>query len=175
MVPVGGSSAAHPATGEERFQSLRSPSPSISRATFGYSLGIKHVSVIELFFVASGLLIRLIGGAYAVQIYMSPWIIMATGILALLMAIGKRRCGIAQANDSTHRRKSLAGYNLGFLDAALAALTGGKIVVYLLIFVSEYATNRFGNRAHGESPTDLVLGDSGMLAASSSSQWPSRI
>ena len=115
------------------------------------------------------------------------------GLWALLRAIGKRRGDIAHANDSAHRWKSLAGYS--FLDAALAALTGGTIVVYLLFFVSEYATNRFGNcvlitsvpvlvgavalsaahhGAHGESPTDLVLGDSGMLATSSSPQWPSR-
>jgi decaprenyl-phosphate phosphoribosyltransferase len=57
-----------------RSPTLPSSSPSISRSTFGYSLGIKHVSVIELFFVASGFLIRLIDDAYAVQIYMSPWI-----------------------------------------------------------------------------------------------------
>jgi hypothetical protein len=82
----------------------------ISRSTFGCSLGIKHISVIELFFVPSGFLIRLIGDAYAVQIYMSPWIIIATGMLALLRAIGKRRGDIAHANDSAHRWKSLAGY-----------------------------------------------------------------
>jgi decaprenyl-phosphate phosphoribosyltransferase len=152
----------------------------------GYSLGIKHVSVIELFFVASGLLVRLIAGAYAVQAKLSPWIIIATGILALLMSVGKRRGDIAQNNDPARKRKSLDGYNLGFLDAALAALTGGTIVVYLLFCVSDYAIERFGAavlvtavpvtvgllrylqlimvHGHGESPTDLVLSDGGLLA-----------
>ena len=80
----------------------------------GYSLGIKHVSVVELFFVASGFVIRLIGGAFALQIELSPWIIIATGMLALLMATGKRRGDIAQDNDVGTKRKSLAGYNLAF-------------------------------------------------------------
>ena len=151
-----------------------------------YSLGIKHVSVIELFFVASGFLIRLIGGAYALQIELSPWIIIATGMLALLMSVGKRRGEIAQENDSARKRKSLDGYTLSFLDACLTALTGGTIVVYLLFCVSDYAIQRFGTGVlttsvpvsvgllrylqlimvygHGESPTDLVLSDRGMLA-----------
>jgi decaprenyl-phosphate phosphoribosyltransferase len=152
----------------------------------GYSLGIKHVSLVELFFVASGFVIRLISGAYALQIELSPWIIIATGMLALLMATGKRRGDIAQNNDWSSQRKSLAGYTLGFLDSMLTALTGGTIVVYLLFCVSEYAVARFGAgvlitsmlvalgllrylqlimvHGHGESPTDLVLGDRGMLA-----------
>jgi decaprenyl-phosphate phosphoribosyltransferase len=152
----------------------------------GYSLGIKHISLVELFFVASGFVIRLIGGAYAVQIELSPWIIIATGMLALLMATGKRRGDIAQNNDGASQRKSLANYTLGFLDSTLTALTGGTIVVYLLFCVSEYAVARFGAgvlitsvpvalgllrylqlvmvHGHGESPTDLVLGDRGMLA-----------
>jgi decaprenyl-phosphate phosphoribosyltransferase len=151
----------------------------------GYSLGIKHLSVVELFFVASGFVIRLIGGAYAVQIELSPWIIIATGMLALLMATGKRRGDIAQNNDGSSQRKSLDNYTLGFLDSTLTALTGGTIVVYLLFCVSEYAVVRFGAgvlitsvpvvlgllrylqlimvHGHGESPTDLVLGDPGML------------
>ena len=152
----------------------------------GYSLGIKHVSVLELFFVASGFVIRLIGGGYALQIQLSPWIVIATGMLALLMATGKRRGDIAQSNDSSSQRRSLAAYTLGFLNSTLTALTGGTIVVYLLFCVSEYAVARFGAsvlitslpvalgllrylqlimvHGHGKSPTDLVLGDRGTLA-----------
>lgn len=151
-----------------------------------YSLGIKHVSIVELFFVASGFVIRLIGGALAIPVELSPWIIIATGMLALLMAVGKRRGDVAQVNDTSQTRKSLAGYNLTFLDSMLTALTGGTIVVYLLFCVSDYAVMRFGAdvlitsvlvalglmrylqlimvHGQGESPTDLVLSDRGLLA-----------
>ena len=87
---------------------------------------------------------------------------------------------------SRKKRKSLASYNLAFLDSTLTALTGGTVVVYLLFCVSDYAVARFGAgvlitsvpvalgllrylqlimvHGQGESPTDLVLGDLGMLA-----------
>ena len=142
--------------------------------------------MVELFFVASGFVIRLIGGAYAIQIALSPWIIIATGMLALLMVAGKRRGDIAQENDELQKRKSLANYNVAFLDSMLTAMTGGTIVVYLLFCVSDYAVVRFSAgvlitsvpvalgllrylqliivHGQGESPTDLVLGDRGMLA-----------
>lgn len=151
----------------------------------GYSLGFKHVAVIELFFVATGFLLRLMGGAYAARVEMSPWILVATGMLALLIAIGKRRGDIVQAIDTDHHRKSLDGYNLAFLDASLAALTGGTIVVYLLFCVSDYAIQRFSVgvlitavpvtlgllrylqlvmvHGRGDSPTDLVLTDGALL------------
>jgi len=152
----------------------------------GYSLGFKHVAVVELFFVATGFLLRLMGGAYAARVEMSPWILVATGMLALLIAIGKRRGDIAQADDADHRRKSLDGYNLAFLDASLAALTGGTIVVYMLFCASDYAIQRFSVGVlitavpvtlgllrylqlvmvygRGESPTDLLLTDRALLA-----------
>jgi decaprenyl-phosphate phosphoribosyltransferase len=151
-----------------------------------YSLGVKQVSIVELFFVASGFVIRLVAGSYAVQMSLSPWIIIATGMLALLMTAGKRRGDIAQTNDKSLQRKSLATYNLAFLDSLLTAMTGGTIVVYLLFCVSDHAITRFGSdvlitsvpvalgllrylqlimvQGQGESPTDLVLGDRGMLA-----------
>jgi decaprenyl-phosphate phosphoribosyltransferase len=152
----------------------------------GYSLGIKHVAVIELFFVASGFLLRLIGGGYAASIELSPWIIIATAMLALLISIGKRRADIAYDKDAAQKRKSLEGYSIGFLDACLAALSGGTIVIYLLFCVSDYAIQRFGANVlitavpvlvgllrylqliivygRGESPTDLVLTDGFILA-----------
>jgi len=151
-----------------------------------YSLGLKHVAVLELFLVASGFVIRLVAGALLVQIQMSSWITIATAMLALVLATGKRRADIVQENDLAQKRKSLTGYNLVFLDSALAALTGGTLVVYLLFCVSDYAVGRFGPgvlvtsavvaygllrylqlimvRGQGDSPTDLVLKDWGMLA-----------
>ena len=102
------------------------------------------------------------------------------------MVTAKRRADIAQIADGAGSRKSLADYNVAFLDATLTALTGGTIVVYLLFCVSDYAAARFTSsvlvtsipvimgllrylqliivQGRGESPTDLVLGDPGMLA-----------
>jgi decaprenyl-phosphate phosphoribosyltransferase len=146
-----------------------------------YSLGLKQVSVVELFIVASGFVLRLLAGGVALEIELSPWIILATGLLAMLIVIGKRRGDIAQGNDLRMSRKVLAAYNLVYLDAMLATFSGGTIVAYLLFCVSDYAVGRFGPNvmltavpvaigimryvqlvmveAGGDSPTDMLIYD----------------
>jgi 4-hydroxybenzoate polyprenyltransferase len=152
----------------------------------GYSLGLKQLAVVELFLVSSGFILRLLGGGVALSVVLSPWIVVATGTVALLLATGKRRGDIARRNDAQGARKSLAGYNLPFLDSVLSALAGATLVVYLLFCVSDYAVGRYG--AHvlvtavpvaiglmrylqliivyedGDSPSDLVLRDRGLFA-----------
>jgi decaprenyl-phosphate phosphoribosyltransferase len=152
----------------------------------GYSLGLKQVSLLELFLVASGFVLRLIAGGLAIQVQLSPWIMIATAMVALLLTVGKRRDDIAQEYDLANGRQSLAHYNLAYLDLVLAALTGGTLVVYLLFCASDYAVHRFGQavlitsipvafgllrylqlvlvKGKGASPTDLVLQDPGLIA-----------
>lgn len=152
----------------------------------GYSLGLKHISLIELFLVASGFVLRLLAGAFAIHVRLSPWILIATAMVALLLTVGKRRADIAQNHDAQSGRKSLATYNVAYLDLLLAALTGGTLVVYLLFCASDYAVGRFGEailvtaipvavgllrylqlvavNGKGASPTDLLLEDPAILA-----------
>ena len=152
----------------------------------GYSLGLKQVSLLELFLVASGFVLRLIAGGLAIQVQLSPWIMIATAMVALLLTVGKRRDDIAQEYDLANGRQSLAHYNLAYLDLVLAALTGGTLVVYLLFCASDYDVHRFGQavlitsipvafgllrylqlvlvKGKGASPTDLVLQDPGLIA-----------
>ena len=152
----------------------------------GYSLGLKQISLVELFLVSSGFVLRLIAGGFATGIELSSWIVAATLMVTLLLTVGKRRGDIAQENDSMTKRSSLAQYNLTYLDAVLTALVGATLVVYLLFCVSDYAVIRFGQfvlvtaipvtlgllrylqlvmvGGGGDSPTDLVLSDAGMIA-----------
>jgi decaprenyl-phosphate phosphoribosyltransferase len=152
----------------------------------GYSLGLKQVGIIELFLVSSGFILRLLGGGIALAVTLSPWIVIATGTIALLLATGKRRGDIARRNDVQGARKSLAGYNLAFLDSVLSALAGATLVVYLLFCVSDYAAGRYGPNVlvtaipvaaglirylqliivyeDGDSPSDLVLRDRGLFS-----------
>src|SRR5262249_6432818 len=110
----------------------------------------------------------------------------ATATLALLITVGKRRGDIAQQYDLDGRRKPLTRYNLAYLDSMVGALTGATLVVYLLFCVSDYAVARFRSfvvftaipvalglmrysqlimvKGRGESPTDLVIRDPGMIA-----------
>jgi decaprenyl-phosphate phosphoribosyltransferase len=151
-----------------------------------YSLGLKQVALLELFFVSSGFVLRLLAGGIAIGVELSPWILVATGCLAMLMTVGKRRGDIAQENDKKARRASLAGYNLAYLDGVLSMLTSVTLVVYLLFCISDYATQRFGQfvlltaapvaygvlryvqlikvYGAGEAPTDLVIKDRPLMA-----------
>ena len=81
-----------------------------------YSIGLKHIPILELFILASGFIIRLLFGAAVVEVALSLWIIICTGLLSLMLAIGKRRGDLVQNNDSKMMRKSLNYYNLNFLD-----------------------------------------------------------
>ena len=153
----------------------------------GYSLGLKQVTIVELLLVSSGFVLRLLAGGVALAIPLSPWIVIATGTVALLITTGKRRGDIAQKNDAANARRSLAGYNLPYLDGVLAALTGSTFVVFLLFCASDYAVGRYGPYilitavpvaaglmrylqliivyGDGDSPSDLVMRDKGLLTA----------
>jgi 4-hydroxybenzoate polyprenyltransferase len=152
----------------------------------GYSLGLKHVAVVELFCVASGFVIRFFAGVVELGVTASPWIVSATAMGALLIVSAKRRADIVNRRDPGEMRRSLLGYNLPFLDSVVTGLTGGTLVVYLLFCVSDYAETRYGQRVMltaipvamgllrfqqivfveggGEQPTDLLFEDRFLLA-----------
>jgi 4-hydroxybenzoate polyprenyltransferase len=152
-----------------------------------YSLGLKQVTVLGLFLVTSGFVLRLLAGGFVVPtVELSPWIIIATGTIALLLTAGKRRGDVARENYTEEKRQTNAEYNLQYLDAVLAGLMGATLVVYLLFCVSDYATIRYGKfilvtavpvamgllrylqlvivYKHGDTPTDLLLQDKGLMA-----------
>lgn len=153
----------------------------------GYSLGLKHITVIELLLVSSGFVLRLLAGGVALSVVLSPWIVIATATIALLLATGKRRGDIVRGNDAGQARKSLSGYTVAYLDNVLAALVGATLVVYLLFCVSDYAVGRYGSNVlltaipvaaglmrylqllvvfnDGDSPSDLVMRDKGLVSA----------
>jgi len=155
-------------------------------ANVGYSLGLKQVSLLELFLVASGFLLRLIAGGFAIGLKLSPWILVATAMIALLLVTGKRRGDVVRASDVSGKRRSLLHYNVAYLDAMMTCLTGCTLVTYLLFCVSDYGEKRFGPyvlltaipvalglfrylqlvlvEGKGDSPTDLVLGDGPLIA-----------
>src|SRR6185312_10030625 len=146
-----------------------------------YSLGMKHVPVLELFMVASGFVLRLIAGSVIVGETPSSWIVVCTGLIALMLAAGKRRGDIANAFDQSGGRRSLRHYTLAYLDQIMTVLATATFVTYLLFCISDYAMSRFGTgvaatavfvlfgifrflqiiavQAGGDSPTDIVLRD----------------
>lgn len=153
-----------------------------------YSIGLKHIALLEMFMVASGYVLRVIAGCAAVDVAPSQWLLSTTGVVALLLVTGKRRAEIAEELDLDCNRQSLRSYNVAFLDSMLAMLGSITIITYLMFTVSDYASERYGSRylmlsatfvAYGvfryvqvvktgtgaDSPTELVTKDTGIGAA----------
>lgn len=117
-----------------------------------YSYGLKHVPVLELMLLASGFVIRLIFGASIISVTLSSWIIVCTGLLSMMLAVGKRRGDLIQDNDSSLCRRSLRHYNLQYLDQINIILATATLTTYVIFCSSEYAINKFGNEVILSSP-----------------------
>ena len=146
-----------------------------------YSLGMKHMPVLELFMVSAGYILRLLAGSVIDGEALSPWIIVCTGLVSLMLVVGKRRGDVANALDENGRRKSLKHYTVGYLDQLTTILAAATFVTYLLFCISDYGMIRFGAnvtvtaifvlfgifrflqivsvQSGGDSPTDLILRD----------------
>ncbi len=108
-----------------------------------YSLWLRSVAVLDIAVVALGFVLRVLAGSAALSVEPSEWIVLATGLLALLLALGKRRVDLGHEKAAT--RPSLSGYSTEFVDTALAALAASVIGFYALFTVSSYAIERYGS------------------------------
>jgi 4-hydroxybenzoate polyprenyltransferase len=99
----------------------------------GYSFGLKHVVILDVFAVAIFFVIRAAAGAEAVQVKISPWLLICTILLALFLALSKRRHELVllEASAGDHRR-SLAEYSPYLLDQMIAVVTASTVVSYCL-------------------------------------------
>ena len=110
-----------------------------------YSLGLKQIPILELVLVSSGFVIRLIFGAEVINVDLSIWILVCTGLLATLIVVGKRRGDLIQGHDTSLKRRSLQGYNQEYLNQLLVIFSACIITSYLLFCASTYAIDKFGS------------------------------
>ena len=85
-----------------------------------YTFKLKHVAIIDVSIIALGFVLRVLAGGYATGIYISQWAILLTFVLALVLALGKRRGELINAQISGRTRRALDGYNVQFADIALS-------------------------------------------------------
>ena len=97
-----------------------------------YSFGLKNIAILDMLIVAMGFVLRVKAGAVIADVESTAWLIIMTFLLALFMAIGKRRDDILlQESSGSALRKSLSGYNLSFLDTLLGLFSAIIIVAYI--------------------------------------------
>ena len=98
-----------------------------------YSIRLKHVVLLDVLIVASGFLLRALGGALAIQVFISTWFILCTFMLALFLAVIKRRQELVALEGSAGKHRSiLEAYSLPFLDQLISVLTASTLVCYAL-------------------------------------------
>jgi 4-hydroxybenzoate polyprenyltransferase len=112
-----------------------------------YSFGLKNLSIIDILILATGFVLRVKGGAQLASVHTTEWFIIMTFLLALFMAIAKRRDDIIlKMNTGTEMRKSMKGYSLEFLNTLLGLFCAILIVSYINYTVSAMAHQKFGYR-----------------------------
>ncbi|HEY4061592.1 MAG TPA: decaprenyl-phosphate phosphoribosyltransferase [Puia sp.] len=111
----------------------------------GYSMGLKSVAILDIFLLAAGFVLRIKGGSVISYVPLSEWIVVMVFLLAVFMAIGKRRDDVLlKMKTGADMRKSIKGYNLEFLNVLLALVSAVIIVAYFMYTMSDETKIRLG-------------------------------
>jgi 4-hydroxybenzoate polyprenyltransferase len=105
-----------------------------------YNLGVKEIAILDVFAIAAGFVLRAVAGAIAVDVSISPWLLVCTMLLALLIGFGKRRQELVALENASGHRRNLSVYNQAMLDQSVAVTAAGTLIAYAVYtFDSESA------------------------------------
>ena len=152
-----------------------------------YSARLKNIALLDVFSVASGFVLRVLGGAVVIGVPISPWLYICAGLGSLFIALAKRRSELARAGDSAEDQRGILGaYTLGMLDQMIGVVATSAVVSYALYtFTAKnlpdnhsmmltlpfvvYGVFRYIYLVHtrdiAESPEEILIGDAPMIAA----------
>lgn len=115
-----------------------------------YSLGLKRIAFLDVSLIAAGFLLRVAGGAFAISVEISPWLIVCTGLLAAMLGFGKRAHELLLAardgRDPVSTRRSLGGYRLPVLRFVMGLLAVATGAAYALYTQDQRTVEFFGTR-----------------------------
>ncbi len=155
----------------------------------GYSLGLKHVAILDVFIIAAGFMLRLLIGTWGVDIAPSEWLFLCGLMLTLFLGFAKRRAELAALDDDAgSHRQVLDDYDTTMLDQLITVCAAAAIVSYSLYTVSAETVELHGThrliltvplvvygvfrylfllhrRGGGGDPTSELLTDRHLLAA----------
>jgi 4-hydroxybenzoate polyprenyltransferase len=148
-----------------------------------YTLGLKHLVLVDVHAIAALFVIRAAAGAAAVHVRISPWLLLCTALLALFLALAKRRAELVLVGaDAAPGRPVLEGYSLELVDQLVAVVAASTIIAYSLYTFTARDSNAlmvtipfvvFGvfrylllihRRDLGEEPEEVLLTDAPILA-----------
>ena len=152
-----------------------------------YSVSLKHLVILDVLTLASGFVLRAVAGAVAIEVEISHWLLVCTFLLALFIAMAKRRHELVLlTSTATSHRPILSEYTPYLLDQMIAVVTASTLIAYVFYTISPDTQQKFGTpwlgltipfplygilrylylvhqRDGGGSPSDLLLTDRPML------------
>ena len=108
-----------------------------------YTCYLKRVVIIDVMVIAAGFVLRAVAGACAIEVVISPWLLICTSLLSLFLALSKRRSELMFSGSPAEHRAVLSDYNQPFLYQLIAVVTAGTLLAYVLYTYSEQTMQRF--------------------------------
>lgn len=110
-----------------------------------YSFGLKKIPILDIFIIAIGFVLRIKAGSVIDRIALSEWLVIMVFLLALFMALAKRRDDVLlKIKSGTDMRVSSKGYNLDFINIALSLICSVIVVAYFMYTMSTEVIERLG-------------------------------
>ncbi len=123
-----------------------------------YSFVLKRVVIIDVMLVALGFVLRVLGGAAAIGVEASSWLLMCTYLLALFLGFGKRRHELVMLERGEDHREVLRNYGTYFLDQMIAVVTASTTISYALYTISDQTCTKFGGDRLGYTVPFVLYG-----------------
>jgi 4-hydroxybenzoate polyprenyltransferase len=110
-----------------------------------YSAVLKHIVILDVLMIAAGFVLRAVAGAVAVEVPISPWLLVCTTLLALFLALSKRRHELTLlAEGAVGHRPILGEYSPYLLDQMIAVVTASTLMAYAFYTASPETAQKFG-------------------------------
>ncbi len=111
-----------------------------------YTIKLKHVAIVDIVIIALGFLIRVAIGGVIANVHLSHWIVLMTFLLALFLAVAKRRDDVIVFMETGQTsRKNISGYNIEFINATIFLMASTLVVSYIMYTVSDEVIQRYGD------------------------------
>ena len=110
-----------------------------------YSAWLKHIVIIDVLTIAIGFVLRAVAGAVAIRVAISHWLLVCTVLLALFLAMSKRRHELTLlAAGATEHRPILGEYSPYLLDQMIGVVTASTLIAYIFYTISPETIQNFG-------------------------------
>lgn len=114
---------------------------------FAYSFFLQHIVIIDIMTIAFGFVLRIAVGTSITRVEVSPWLLVCTILLALFLALGKRRHELTLFEEIPETsRETLKEYNPKLLDQMISVVTASTLIAYILYTISPETVNKFHTR-----------------------------